>query len=182
MKKLFLALLATLALTNCSKDNNDLPSNPADQLPPATTIGANKVGCLVNGEVYLPKGSNPFGAPLVTCYYQYVNYGFEFGLGFTNNSIGLRGITILSNKLEFVQGQTYIIKNEQTENSVYAFFTLENNQGYRTTESFVGTLKITKLDLISNIISGTFSFDAIKINSGEVIQIREGRFDMQYSP
>ncbi|MFN3908227.1 MAG: hypothetical protein ACK4JX_04270 [Flavobacterium sp.] len=71
MKHLFLLLL-TLSLSCCSKDD-DQPKNPVDQLPPATQVGANKVGCLVNGEVFLPKGSNPFGPPLITCFYQFVN-------------------------------------------------------------------------------------------------------------
>ncbi len=43
---------------------------------------------------FLPKGTNPLAPALVTCFYQYVDNGFEFGLGFSNNSNGLRGITI----------------------------------------------------------------------------------------
>jgi hypothetical protein len=178
MKHIFLLLL-TLFLGGCSKDD-DQTINPVDQLPSATQIGANKVGCLLNGEVFLPKGSNPLGPPIMTCHYQFVDNGYEFGLGFTNNSHGIRGITILTNKLEFVQGQTYVIKQEEIENSVYAYF--NNGLIYFGSNSIkTGQLTITKLDQVNNIISGTFWFDAENSN-GMVVQVREGRFDMQYSP
>jgi hypothetical protein len=180
MKTHFFALMTVFILLGCSK-NDEPPKTPVDQLPPATQVGANKVGCLVNGEVFLPKGSNPLGPPIVTCYYQYVNNGFEFGLSFSNDSNGLRYITILSNKLEFTQGAIYNIKQQDADNSLYAFYTPQLNQGFRTTESFTGTLQITKLDLSNNIISGTFKFDAVKLNSGEIVKITEGRFDMKYS-
>ena len=179
MKNLFLTLLATLALTNCSNDNNEPPSNPADQLPPATTIGANKVGCLVNGEVFLPKGSNLFGAPILTCSYQYVDNGFEFGLGFSNNVILSRGITILTNKLEFAEGNTYMLKQELNINSAYAYYDV-GLMYFGTNSIKTGELKITKLDQTNAIISGTFWYDAINA-AGTVVQIRDGRFDMRYS-
>ncbi len=43
-----------------------------------------------------------------------------------------------------------------------------------------GELKINFLDSINRIVSGTFWFDA-KNSNGEIIQIREGRFDMKYT-
>ena len=43
-----------------------------------------------------------------------------------------------------------------------------------------GEVNITKLDLVNKIISGTFWFD-VKDNLGVVHQIREGRFDMEYT-
>ena len=181
MKKLFLALLTTLALTNCTKDNNDLPSNHADQLPPATTIGANKVGCLVNGEVFLPKGNNPFGAPILTCFYQYVNNTWNFSLGFSNNKEEhLRGVNIASKGVEFQQGQTYPLVLESNI-SCYASYGKATIPQYYTSNIVTGELKITKLDQINAIISGTFWYDAVN-SAGTIVQIREGRFDMQYSP
>ncbi|MFC5981116.1 hypothetical protein [Flavobacterium salmonis] len=43
-----------------------------------------------------------------------------------------------------------------------------------------GELKITKLDFTNNIVSGTFWFD-VKDDKGVLHQIREGRFDMQFT-
>ena len=42
-----------------------------------------------------------------------------------------------------------------------------------------GELKITRIDLQNSIISGTFWFDAIN-EAGEIVEIREGRFDWNY--
>ena len=57
------------------------------------------------------------------------------------------------------------------------FSTLSNV--YSTTTSITGKLLITRVDLSNSIISGTFWFDAIN-SEGEVVEIREGRFDWNY--
>jgi|694.fasta_scaffold43719_2 hypothetical protein len=180
MKQLILTLLASFTIICCSKDD-DTPSNPVDQLPPATQVGANKVGCLVNGEVFLPKGSNPLGPPLITCFYQYVNNTWNFSLGYSNNQqTNLRAINIASKGVELQQGQTYPLVL-QSNNSCYASYGISTIPQYSTNNNNVGQLKITKLDHVNNIISGTFWFDAVNGN-GVKVEIREGRFDMQYSP
>ena len=186
MKHFFLLLLSTITLSCCSKDDNT-PTNPVDQLPPTTQTGANKVGCLVNGEVFLPKGSNPLGNPILTCFYQYVNNDWQFGLGFSNNQNSMiRNISIGLNNYELNQNITIILKknNGNVLNNSHANFTINaggNGLGYVTNDIYKGELKITKLDQVNNIISGTFWFDAVNSN-GVKIEIREGRFDMQYSP
>lgn len=177
-KMVLLALVATF--TNCSKDDI---IKPQTELPPITQTGENTVGCLVDGEVFLPKGSNPLGNPIVTCHYQNINGNFEFGLSFSNNKTNpLRSIHILSNKIEFMENKTYQLKDEEPENSVFANYLLGGGLygGYVTTNLASGELTITKLVPTKSIISGTFWFDAVNSN-GEKVEIREGRFDMQYS-
>ena len=51
---------------------------------------------------------------------------------------------------------------------------------YFTNSIQKGELTITYLDKNNQIISGTFWFDAIN-NDGDIVEIREGRFDMPYS-
>ncbi|CAL2105127.1 conserved exported hypothetical protein [Tenacibaculum sp. 190524A02b] len=173
--------LLAISFTNCSKDEAPLP--PLQQLPPMTQVGANTIWCLVNGKAFLPKGSNPLGSPVVSCNYQNIDGSFEFGLGFSNNEEKfLRSVIILSDKLKFTEGETYKLKAKKPEKSVYAYYTLGGGiQGYRTTEKVIGELTITKLDPTKAIISGTFWFDAIRLSDHEIIKIRNGRFDMQYS-
>ena len=77
MKNLILIFLATLTLSCCNKDDD---KTPIEQLPPATTTGANTAGCLVNGQAFLPKGSSQFG-PTLSCFYQQHQDGYHFGLG-----------------------------------------------------------------------------------------------------
>lgn len=51
MKQLFLALAIGLTAMGCERDS-DKNINP-NVLPPATQVGANTGGCLVNGEVWV---------------------------------------------------------------------------------------------------------------------------------
>lgn len=67
---------------------------------------------------------------------------------------------------------------------MFAFLMINggSNYGYGTTDQVTGQLTITKLDPEKAIISGTFWFDAVRLSDGEKVQIREGRFDMEYTP
>lgn len=51
---------------------------------------------------------------------------------------------------------------------------------YKTSETQTGELKITKLDYDNHIVSGTFWFD-VKDSNGVVHEIRDGRFDVQFT-
>ncbi|MGG8497229.1 DUF6252 family protein [Tenacibaculum sp. TC6] len=177
-KLVLLALVATF--TNCSKDDI---IKPQTELPPITQTGENTVGCLVDGKVFLPHQKKPFGVPSTTCFYQFLDGAYEFGLRFFNDQQNvIRQVIVGTNKLEFTEGQTYQLKAELPENSAYAYFTLGGQYGYGTTDTITGELTITKLDPTKSIISGTFWFDAERITDGKIIKIREGRFDMQYTP
>ncbi|MBC7493737.1 MAG: hypothetical protein H7221_01920, partial [Flavobacterium sp.] len=50
MKTIIITVCA-LFLFSCTKND----ASPQDQLPPATTIGANTAGCIINGKVIIPK-------------------------------------------------------------------------------------------------------------------------------
>ena len=180
MKKLIFIFLATVLLFGCSK-NDETPIAAADQLPPATQTGANKVGCLVNGQVLLPYQKNPFGPSAVVCFYQFVNNQFHFSLGFSNDKISgeLKGINVASTNIQFQQGQIYQLKLDNGNNA-FASYGIQGTPIFVTNNNIFGELKITKLDQINAIISGTFWFDAVN-SAGVKIEVREGRFDMQYS-
>jgi hypothetical protein len=186
MKKLFLLLLTTFTLSSCNNDD-DKPTNPIDQLPPATTVGANKAGCLVNGQVFLPKGSSQFG-PILSCFYQQLSDGYHFGLAFSEKgSNENKTINISLNPEQLFEGNIYdldeIINGPANYISNFGEFRISSNIvstiWYTTTNTYIGELKITKLDTQQKIISGTFWYDAIN-NAGEKVEIREGRFDMRY--
>lgn len=182
MKSLISILTLALIFSSCSKKEDEQPITPVDQLPPATQTGANKVGCLVNGQVLLPNQKNPLGVQAVVCFYQYVNSQFDFSLGFSNDKVsgGIKGINVASHNVVFQQGQTYQLKLDNGNSAFATYLDFAQNSDYKTTELVLGELKITKLDQVNAIISGTFWFDAIN-SAGEKVEVREGRFDMQYS-
>lgn len=62
----------------------------------------------------------------------------------------------------------------------YSNYTEGIEEYYNTTPEVMGEMTITKLDFEDNIVSGTFWFDAVN-NEGDMVEIREGRFDMRFT-
>jgi len=174
-----------MLLCTCRK-GQDPSLRPIDQLPPATKVGANKAGCLVDGEVFLPRSKNLFGPPVMVCFYQYVDNRWVFGFQYSNDeALSLRVIKIASVGVELREGQIYHLVKESNETSSATYSTWTDGQAfisqYYTNDTIIGELTITYLNPSLSIISGTFWFDAVN-SEGKVVQVREGRFDMQYSP
>jgi len=184
-KNLILLLLIIFTLTCCDKDDD---KTAIEQLPPATTIGANKAGCLVNGQVFLPKGSSQFGT-ILSCFYQQDQGGYHFGLSIVEKSSNQNKIVILSlNPNAIVENTTYYLvakvfdSNNDNQSNFGEFWITSNTNSavlFRTKNSLPGELKITKFDTQQKIISGTFWYDSFDVN-GEKVEVREGRFDMRY--
>ncbi|CAL2076405.1 conserved exported protein of unknown function [Tenacibaculum sp. 190524A02b] len=176
--------LLAISFTNCSKEED--PVAPLQQLPPMTQVGANTVGCLVNGEVFLPHQKNPTGVSSTICFYQFVNNKWNFSLGFSNDKqTKLRAVNIATKNHVLEQGKTYELISGNG-NSLFGNYTIYNG-GISNIDKYVtngnsikGELTIKYLNKQKNIISGTFWFNAVNTND-EKIEIRDGRFDMQYS-
>jgi hypothetical protein len=165
-----------LTLTSCNNDDND--TKPIDQLPPATQIGANTFGCLLDGEVFLPgDGQNP-----LDCVYEFANGVFNLGLQANkrNENNYVVWIGLKAKEFELEENQTYNLLEEGNPTNGYGVFGLAGSYSY-TTQNYSGKLTITKLDLENKIISGTFFFD-IQDFTGKIRKITEGRFDMQFRP
>ena len=192
MKKLFLILLTTFSLSCCSKDDN----TTQDQLPPITTTGANTAGCIINGKVLIPKngsqaigGSPLYGLNLNTQGTFYPNRNGYWQLEIANkkdiNGVGI----ILWIKNMSVGNGDYLVDQSNGElyfygpnnNQIIAGIT-ENgtNKTYWSSQS-AGIIKITRSDLGYGIamFSGTFNCTLYnKDNPNEIIQITDGRFDI----
>jgi hypothetical protein len=184
--KIFKLLIIISTMISCG--NDDQPTNPIDQLPPATQTGERTAGALVNGEALLPKGGGL--TPNLTCFYQLIDGEYFFGLGFFNqNGETLKSINIPILRIQLSVNQTVTLNKNFSDDGdftggggEYGFSpsVLEGTIGYITAINITGELTITHLDETNQIISGTFWFDAIN-NEGEIVEIREGRFDMPYS-
>ncbi|MFD2891571.1 hypothetical protein ACFS5J_06030 [Flavobacterium chuncheonense] len=181
MKKIILFLMVACTTFSCCNDDDNKTIAEIDKLPPLTTTGTNKAGCLVNGVAFLPKGYSPNGSN-TQVYYD----GESFTLSITQNTdIDLKTIGIFSNNTELHNNVSIpLILSEFANNSRYGLYTIlndnyQNNQQYQTTDLITGELKVTYHNYEEAIISGTFWFDAIN-SDGEKVEIREGRFDMKY--
>lgn len=174
MKNLIKVLLIALTFGSCDNDDNPKSTNPIDQLPPATQVGANTFGCLLDGAVFKPgSGTNP-----LDCVYQFTDGGYYFSLQANRrdeNNIPTR-LGCSTQKLQIFEGLTYQLK-EKIDGNAYGKYSYASNFTY-TSQVQTGELKITKLT--STIVSGTFWYDIIDYQ-GTLHQIREGRFDLLYS-
>nr|WP_315252868.1 hypothetical protein [uncultured Flavobacterium sp.] len=121
MKKLLL-LLVTLSLSCCSKDDNK-PTNPIDQLPPATQTGANTAGCLVDGKAFLPKGYSPIGN-LVCNYINGKNFNISIAQKNDNQTLSLN---VISYNQSLVVGETYQLK-EYGANSKFGTYIIYDDK------------------------------------------------------
>ncbi|CAN1546141.1 hypothetical protein MCETHM1_01964 [Flavobacteriaceae bacterium] len=177
MKKLFFLLTAITLLTSCDKDGQIFASK--DQLPPETQTGANTVGCLVNGKVFLPHQEG-IDSP-VNCFYQFVKGEYYFTMAFADyRGASIESVNIYTAKTVLTVGQTYSLNQgygPDTGGGVEYYTDLNNK--FSTNLINVGELKITRIDVSKSIVSGTFWFDAIN-SKGEKVEIREGRFDWNY--
>lgn len=186
MKHKLLFIIATLlfvclSASKCKKDKT--PGNPVDQLPPETQIGANTFGCLVDGKVFLPKGT-PFGSPSLKCAYQYLDNGsskgfyFQLSASHTYSTQNIKSIAIGTENLELVE-DTFVLEDAFQDGRAFGLYS-ESGTGNYTQKKLPGRLVITKFDEINQVVSGTFWFSVV-VNPGDTIKITEGRFDMQFT-
>ena len=168
-----LLLAALLGLSQCKKKDDP---DPVDQLPPATQTGANTFGCLVNGQVWIPKGYN--GSSNYTVYYDpsYRNgtlnvstYSYKAGDGSSRQDIIIFSDSIRNTgtfPLTIPDHQEALFYGNTAQCEFY-----QNGAQYRR-----GTLTITRLDLQAGVVSGTFSFTLHKPGCDSV-RVTQGRFD-----
>jgi hypothetical protein len=175
MKNLLILLLTTFALSCCNKDDDPQPVSELDKLPPATQTGANTFGCLLDGVAFLPDN-----LPNSTNYFYQLtggNYYFVIGASnYKNNDLNI--IRLRTEKKQIFQGQTYDLFEWVDGNAIGNY--TKNNVELYTSHLNSGKLTITKLDESNKIASGTFWFD-VKDGNGIIHQIRDGRFDVQYT-
>ena len=154
----FLLLLVFLFTTSmqCKKTNDTFKE---DVLPAETQTGKGTFGCLVNGEVWLPKGKFPYSGLTAT---------IQFGGLNLMTSKSNEGINVGIGNLN-IEGD-YQLSGQNAEYSVGTNF-------YKSVE---GKLTITKYDKVNQIISGRFNFKVKDLN-GQTIDISDGRFDLKYT-
>ena len=184
MKKAYILLTLIfpfLLQTACNNDDDITPVNPIDQLPPATQIGANAGGCLVDGKAFLPdrKTTIPFRIFYLD--------GETFGLSISDevNGVGHNLLVFLEN-VQIEENIVYILNtefdddlNNQNAEYIIASTAPPSPNYYTTTPTVTGEIVFTNHDFDNAILSGTFWFDAVN-SEGEIVKIREGRFDMEY--
>ena len=187
MKHLFLktvTLFFTILLINCS--NND----PEDHLPPITQTGANTFGCLIDGELLIPRNGTGtiYGADrgMVlwasgnTQNYDYQEITVHDYKSDTRGRMDIHLINLHQNgegSFSIKESNCY---NQNNANSTINIRCRYNGIWYCSIENS-GVLMITRYDYENHIISGTFSFTAQNSEDPtDIIEITKGRFDINW--
>ena len=181
MKKLLLACTLFSLLLSCSEDDTTMAASQQMEeemqeqmaiLPDATQTGAGTFGCLVNGEVFT-EDDDAFNTV-----YAEAGGNFFFITGAFNLDGPVRQIRLEANQNTIEEGMTYPL-GVAAPGGYFAEVLFFDSETPPTTGMDAGTMTITRLDPANNIVSGTFSFDILD-NQGELVEIREGRFDQIY--
>ena len=172
MKNIFLTLILLATLSCCNNDDDN-----TETLPPATQTGAGTFACYVNGTSYIDTSGGYFN-----CFYQFIDGVYFFGIGGEdeNHSI-FRQVILSSNASKIEENAQYTLNCNEPGNHYGEVAFTGQLLGATTCNTNFGTMTITKLDFTNNIVSGTFEFDIIHPDTGEIIQIRDGRFDTLFT-
>ncbi|WP_452224054.1 hypothetical protein [Lacinutrix chionoecetis] len=179
MKNYTFLFFTLLLLCCCNNDDDAGPTDPIDQLPPATQTGEQTFGCLINGEPFVPPN---FGGNAPNAFYQFVDDAYTLGISAgTGGGSELKSINIGCLDMPLIEETTYTLLEFASGNYFGEFFR-GGGVGliFSTTESNPGTLNITNFDNENFIISGTFEFSVID-DDGNEINITDGRFDLNYT-
>ncbi|TVQ78086.1 MAG: hypothetical protein EA358_05420 [Flavobacteriales bacterium] len=189
---LFFSVIALFAcLTSCQKDDTSNPPLP-DELPPITQTGEQTFGCLLNGEVWVPKHySNSIVNPPVLLQANWdiwngsilnVYANHHRNRNDENSPREILGFRIHVNEVKdtvFFQHRnepsSFFYEKHQTANSPLKF--------YVSTETNNSWIYFSRLDTTNRIASGTFSVDLLNFKENtdvDTVYIREGRFDVRF--
>ncbi|MEM9981612.1 MAG: DUF6252 family protein, partial [Bacteroidota bacterium] len=189
----YIYYLGLLILFGCISNDSDPDPNliPREEtLPDATQTGRNTLGCLVDGEVWLPISRSLTLAPLIV---NYLNHSFSITARKKVNDVNQTIVMAVEDEVNSIG--TYELLDE----SQYGFFTdLNNDCTYYTSSTHKGTLEITKLDTVNHIIAGRFEFtfqeSECPVDETEegcpvppeergcpTVRVTQGRFDLKYN-
>ena len=159
--------------TSCSLFDD---SHKKEELPPITQEGRNTFGCLVNGEVWLPKGYNGTS-----------NLDASYDPTYKGGALDVSAYRITDHVDQFVSfgvanisstGKFEFSKNTQSPGAYWDDANTFCSYDDKSNE-LEGYFIVTRLDLMQAIVSGTFEFTMVKAGC-DTIKVTEGRFDMKF--
>ena len=171
---LFLAVL--FFIINCKKRDNE-----PDFLPEETQNGANTGGAIVDGKIWVASNKRVNGNHGGTyCEIYNNNANIEIELNNVSNQSRIFIKALIPN---FELNKTYLLKRDTPDsdyNLAYYLDTDKNVYMTQPTSEYNGELKISRLDIKNQIVSGTFTFKARDYNDSKTINIIDGRFDRKF--
>lgn len=176
MKNVLTPIVILFVFASCNKE--------VEELPPATQTGANTFGAKVDGELWVPQGFGALPAnDILEARYTSPNAIMINARNFRKSPKETEFEIFVNN----ITGPgTYQLNTDITRPALTASygyfvereFTPKNE--WQTSPTYTGSVTITRFDVVNNIVSGTFQFNALNISgSPEPISVTEGRFDVK---
>jgi hypothetical protein len=179
-----LCLFATTLFTACKKQEQQI--SQLSILPPATRMGANNFGALVNGLAYIPYDSGGLFTPSQKYNVMFDSHSLLIGTSRKvahNSDHYYYDLSIQADSISLKQDTTYVLGNASTDRCTGSYSVIDDSRNsgdtqYSTDATHKGTLRIDSIDHVKNFISGTFSFDAVNAK-GNIVHVTNGRFDLK---
>lgn len=170
MKKLSLIFILLALLTFHSCDLFNLDNDPT--LPEITQEGKGTFGCLIDGELFLPKGPDPAGGFRGNPYARFTEADGTLVISAQNTNSW--SITLATDVSVFEIGE-YILRTGIKN-------LLASDCDQFAVDTLTSILNIHFLDKDLDIVSGTFSGHYLnECDSTDILTITDGRFDLPYS-
>lgn len=166
-----ITLFITLAAPSCHKED------PEPDLVPITTTGANTMGFYVDGVPHNKKGQSTWSNV----------YGVRGGIS-AENILYISGgggdpkisLTIYLEVDRYNPEKEYILNGLDFYKNRISIIDNSSLGGKQFVCDSFHTGKLTLHRLEDNMAAGTFYFDAINPETGKVIKVTDGRFDIQF--
>jgi len=171
-----IALLLVLAMLSFSCHKNP-PADTTPTLPPITMVGANTMGCYVDGVLWTPSDHISLYGPYLFASYNGSNVN-GFYIEMFHDHVGAQytgGDALTMLYQTFTATGSYDLTDKNKAQVVVAV-----DGEYAISDSFTvlqGTLTITNFQ--THIISGLFTFTAKNNKTGVVHVVTDGRFDVK---
>jgi len=178
VRQLISILIIIILLPSMSVECEDpMAEEPPYELPPITQKGANTFGCLINGEVWLPK-SDLTRVEALRANYPFANRFYIDALNRIGNNDKFNFILIDSSNVW--QAQRFDLTNRK---ALALNFEFDDCHFYNTTDRngniVAGELFVSKYNIRPEFISGTFWFTAV--SDCDTVFVTEGRFDLPFT-
>jgi hypothetical protein len=187
---IFLAFLAF----SCSKEEDPDEPLQQDQLPPITQTGAYTFGCLLDGEVWIPKHySNSIVNPpvVLSASWNRITQRNRFSINakqWRKDDDSPRKGVVLYTDVDSIYGKiplgvSFLVDTAAQSGLIYDYDFYRGGKLFlhHSIVSQNSWIQFSRFDTIARIASGTFSVDLINAdNNQDTVRIREGRFDVPF--
>ena len=169
---LLLASLSGLSL-HCKKESEE------DKLPPATTVGAQTIGCLMNGHAW-PSKEDKEDIDFLGSGYAKGIFELDCAVLYPGTSSRRTGVYIRVKYKIFGPGYYVIPFDGGISDAFKALYRNVSYDSYFTNGGYA-ILNITRLDTINHYMAGTFEYNVYAFTKTDMVKVTKGRFDYKYN-